>query len=211
VRYTQRPAPPKEGTSGPWNPKPIRPDDEPVDMAVAAGDAYVVVDEIIDLDVRLVSAPWPDVDEAGRLRFQETGTELEPDLLLPGIEDLINAQREGLGQVTRPLRVGDTFLVRGDVEKPPQWEVVVDVTQAARQASKLAQQRAIAPPTEDRLRAVSRAREEIREQRAEPVVAGANGGGGGPAEDAPPEPGGVEDRAAQERRSTPGSTASPVI
>jgi hypothetical protein len=209
VRYTQRPAPPKEGTTGPWNPKPARPDGEPVDMDVVPGDAYVVVDEIIDLDVRIVAAPWPDVDEAGRLRFQETGTELEPDLLLPAIEDIINAERERLGQVTRPLRVGDTFLVRGDVEKPPRWEVVVDVTQAARQASKLAQQRAIAPPTEDRLRAVSRAREEIREQLAEPV--GADGGGGGPLEDAPPEPGGVEDRAAQERRSTPGSTASPVI
>jgi hypothetical protein len=207
VRYAQRPAPPKEGTSGPWNPKPIRPDGEPVDADVAPGDSYVVVDEIIDLDVRLVSAPWPEVDEAGRLRFEGTGTELEPDLQLPGIEDLVNAQRERLGQVTRPLRVGDTFLIRGDIERPPQWEVVVDVTQAARQASKLAQQRAIAPPTEDRLRAVSRAREEIREQRAEPV----GGGGGGPPEDVPPEPGGVEDRAAQERRSTPGSTASPVI
>lgn len=43
-----------------------------------AGDAYVVVDEILEGRIRLVVASWPRLDRAGRLHFEDLGRRLGP-------------------------------------------------------------------------------------------------------------------------------------
>jgi hypothetical protein len=56
---------------------------------------------------------------------------------------LVDRHRARQGQVQRPLRVGDAFLVRGDQLRLAGWDYVLDVTQGARAAAKLAVARAV--------------------------------------------------------------------
>ena len=190
MRYRQRPSPPSGEPAGPWSPSVTRADGSEVEMAPRPGDTYVVVDEIIDVDVRLVGAPWPRMDEAQRLVFEDPGRELAPVFPQDALTAAIDRHRAAEGQVTRALRVGDAFLVRGRADDPERWELAVDVTQAARRAAKLAQKRAIAPPTADRERAAGRSRRELRARRGMPGPEGSK---------RPP------------GRPVPGSTASPVV
>jgi hypothetical protein len=105
-------------------------------------DAYVVVDEVLEERVRLVVAPWPRLDRDGRLLFEDLGRPRGP-YAPTTLQALVDRHRARQGQVQRPLRVGDAFLVRGDARRLAGWDLVVDVTQAARAAAKLAVARAV--------------------------------------------------------------------
>jgi hypothetical protein len=107
-----------------------------------AGDAYVVVDELLEERVRLVVAPWPRLDRDGRLHFEDLGRRRGP--YAPAtLQALVDRHRAEQGQVQRPLRVGDAFLVRGDAQRLGGWDLVLDVTQGARALAKLAVARAV--------------------------------------------------------------------
>jgi hypothetical protein len=122
-------------------------------MAVAprASDWYVVVDEIIEERVRLVVAPWPKVDRDGRLSFEDLGRRRGP-YASRSLLALIDRHRAQQGQVQRPLRVGDAFLVRGDTSRLGGWEYVLDITRGARAVAKLALARAVTSTSQVRER-----------------------------------------------------------
>lgn len=120
-----------------------------------AGDAYVVVDAILEGQVRLVAAPWPRLDRGGRLHFDDLGRGLGP-YRVGSVQALVDRHRERQGQLPRPLRVGDVFLVRGDPRRLRGWRHVVDVTLGARAVAKVALARAVTPNPEVRQRPRSR-------------------------------------------------------
>ena len=112
-----------------------------------AGDAYVVVDEILEERVRLVVAAWPRLDRDGRLHFEDLGRRRGPyaPRTLQALNDRHRAQQR---QVQRPLRVGDAFLVRGDASRLGGWEYVLDITRGARAVARVALARAVTPSPE---------------------------------------------------------------
>jgi hypothetical protein len=120
-----------------------------------ASDAYVVVDAILEGQVRLVAAPWPRLDRGGRLHFDDLGRGLGP-YRVGSVQALVDRHRARRGQLPRPLRVGDVFLVRGDPRRLRAWEDVVDVTLGARAVAKVALARAVTPNPEVRQRPRSR-------------------------------------------------------
>jgi hypothetical protein len=107
-----------------------------------AGDAYVVVDEMVEERVRLVVAAWPRLDRDGRLFFEDLGRRRGP-YAPRTLQALIDRHRAQRGQVQRPLRVGDAFLVRGDASRLGGWEYVLDITRGARAVAKVALARAV--------------------------------------------------------------------
>jgi hypothetical protein len=148
-----------------WIPVVKDADGKPVAVQPGAGDAYVVVDEILEGRVRLVVAPWPRLDREERLHFGDLGRRRGP--FAPGtLQGLVDRHRARHGQVQRPLRVGDAFLVRGDAQRLAGWDDVVDVTQGARAAAKVAMARAVtpSPPVQGRRRG--------RRRSGSPVQAG---------------------------------------
>jgi hypothetical protein len=112
-----------------------------------ADDAYVVVDAMLEGRVRLVVAPWPRLDRDGRLRFVDLGRSVGP-YAASTVQALVDRHRAQQGQLPRPLRVGDVFLVRGDPSRLGGWDYVVDVTLGARAVAKLALARAVTPNPE---------------------------------------------------------------
>jgi hypothetical protein len=120
-----------------------------------ASDAYVVVDAILEGQVRLVVAPWPRLDRGGRLHFDDLGRGLGP-YRIGSVQTLVDRHRERQGQLPRPLRVGDVFLVRGNPRRLRAWDHVVDVTLGARAVAKVALARAVTPNPEVRQRPRSR-------------------------------------------------------
>ena len=136
---------------------------------------YMVVDELIEQMVTLADAPWPHLDDRGRLVFTDETrpvTVQVADLQVylsdvraapPGADDLDEAAMEQFR--SRALRLGDAFAAkeamspreatvsvqRGDetarVVDPARWleSPVYDITQQARQAAKLAFYAAAAP------------------------------------------------------------------
>ena len=149
--YQQRKEP-EAGTlrpSGqPWRPFTEEGATAPIEGVPAdAGDAYVVVDEIIDGRVRLVAAPWPTLGADERPVFAEPGDELTRAFAEPSLTRILNRHRTRMHQTLRPLRIGDTFLVKGfDPNAPSRWQAVIDVTSAARPAARRAFLRAVAQP-----------------------------------------------------------------
>jgi hypothetical protein len=136
-----------------WRPHGLR-------VAPSAGDIYLVVDELDDQKVVVVAARWPELDAAGRLRFEDkdpiaiptTQETLEKTVRRPG-------GRRGL---QRPLRIGDVFLVRRQRKEtdaqlaaaltendPASWGDFIDITRAAREAAKTALYAAAAPRVTD--------------------------------------------------------------
>ena len=130
------------GEAGPlWRP-------EGAGVLAEPGDAYVVVEDSDDGVIVLLVAAWPHLDGRGRLWFAADPVEATV------AEDRLEA-------LTRPVRIGDTFLVRGlpvsddgalaaalagDVEG---WGEFVDVTRPARDAAKAALYAAAAPSLTD--------------------------------------------------------------
>lgn len=141
--YQQRAEPEAMDVRGPWVPEIRREGAEPVEVAPEPGDRYAVVDEIIGGDVRLAVTTWPEVDEAGRLRFTEGS---EPvDVEGTALQGKVDAERTREGQLVRPLRIGDVFLVRG-FGPVASWDRVLDITASSRRAAKHAGLRAVAQP-----------------------------------------------------------------
>jgi hypothetical protein len=112
-----------------------------------ASDAYVVVDAMLEGRVRLVVAPWPRLDRDGRLHFDDLGRGLGL-YAVSTVQALVDRHRALQGQLARPLRVGDVFLVRGDPSRLRGWGYVVDVTLGARAVAKVALARAVTPNPE---------------------------------------------------------------
>jgi hypothetical protein len=143
--YQQREEPETLDVEGLWRPTVPLVDGDTVEIDTEASDWYVVTDELIGDDVRLAVTPWPRVDVAGRLRFEAGSEPLE--LERAALQDRIDFSRTGRGQLARPLRIGDAFLVRGPDPSSAEWDAVVDVTRAARRFAKRAGVRAVAQPT----------------------------------------------------------------
>lgn len=124
------------------------------------GDEYVVVDELDGEHAVVVSTRWPNVDEDGWLIFAEETEECSFDAA--DLEARMNRWRRRLGQVERRLRISDALLVR-QAEEGPEGAVMLDVSEAAREAAKVALYSAAAP---------SRRRPPLREgpQRGEPPL-----------------------------------------
>jgi hypothetical protein len=150
MMYEQRAPLPRERfrhTDELWQP------DLPGNARARRSDAYVVVDELSDERVTLAVAPWPVLDHAGRLAFDDGESTLNypEDELRRAIDD--ERARHGQVPATRALRIGDAFLVRNVLEfvrgdapavAPADW-VLFDVTASARSAAKVALHSAIAP------------------------------------------------------------------
>jgi hypothetical protein len=93
-------------------------------------DHYVTVDEQIEGVVSVVAAPWPTVDASGLLFDGEiTSTWFDQ----ADLQDTVDRLREAADQLSRPLRIGDTFWVRGyDETSVEAWQDLRDVTREAR-------------------------------------------------------------------------------
>lgn len=126
------------------------PDGLPKRVVPQASDAYVVIDDLADGVVVLTSAPWPHLDRAGRLVFESSAVDSPPHFGRSerSVQARVDELRAGQGEppvTTRPLRIGDVFLVRGFSTRIDDWQLLVDVTPQARTAAKIALFGAIAP------------------------------------------------------------------
>lgn len=144
--YQQRKEP-EEGAfapMGPWQPS-LEPKASGLFQLVAeAPGTYVVIDEIIEGRVGLVTAAWPQTDAGGRLAFEEEGVAVAKAFKAASLESILNRHRRRAGQTQRSLRVGDVFCVHVfDSSAPSRWRGVLDVTPAARPATKAAFLRAV--------------------------------------------------------------------
>jgi hypothetical protein len=126
------------------------PDGLPKGVVPEASDAYVVIDDLADGVAVLAAAPWPHLDRAGRLVFESSAVDSPPhfgrtdDSVQERVDELRSGQAEP-SVTTRPLRIGDVFLVRGFSTRLDEWQLLVDVTPQARTAAKIALFGAIAP------------------------------------------------------------------
>ena len=161
------------------------PEGWPEDVQPGESDWYAVVDELMDGTVVLAYAPWPHLDEVGRLAFGDEATDARhvvsiSEVRLQAIVD--EARRESSldddpAVVERPLRVGDAFLVRSiEHADEPVVDVAADVTTYARTAAKKALYAAVAPRVTE---------EEARALQLSPV---AEDEGAGPPDPPPPGP-----------------------
>ena len=107
-------------------------------------DRYVVVDERDDGILVLIVALWPELDSLGRLAF--SGSRKSVAVSEAELDDELDRRRQRSGHLRRPIRISDTFLVRGPVTKSPaKWPETVDVTALARSHAKMAFHAAVAP------------------------------------------------------------------
>lgn len=141
--YEQRRPEPAEPPATEAEPAPWRPtedmfgerrrDPEP-------GDRYVAVDRVDGRVVTLATAPWPTVDPStGRFDFGPRGDRTVDTVKLAALQERVDRDRStSAGQVVRPIRPGDAFLVAGYGSDPGAWVEVIDVTRSARIAAKAA-------------------------------------------------------------------------
>jgi hypothetical protein len=118
------------------------------------GDRYVAVDRVDGPVVTLATAPWPSVDPAtGRFDFGPRAERTVATVTLEALQRRVDLDRAAApGQVVRPIRPGDAFLVAGYSPDPSAWIEVVDVTRSARIAAKAALLATAAPaPAVDEL------------------------------------------------------------
>ena len=158
--YEQRAPQPEEQTGGDefWRPHELG------DIAPQSGDTYLVVDDQIVGTLRLVAAPWPRLDQRGRLVFERSHRRRSESQEVffadeQSFHDAVEPAREIHHQINRDIRVGDAFWVRGLEPLPAahatsapavsfglaSWLDVVDVTHGARVAAKTALYAAVAP------------------------------------------------------------------
>jgi hypothetical protein len=128
---------------GLWKPAILTRDGESIQFDPEPSDEYGVIDEIIADDVRLALARWPFVDVAGRLRFEDGTSDAHP-FPRQELQEELDVRRTEEGQLPRPLRIGDAFVVRGFGDAPEDWDRVLDITGAARPVAKRAGLRAVA-------------------------------------------------------------------
>lgn len=174
VRYEQRPRMDQAWfaqTDRLWSPLVQLREGETFGVSPMDKDRYVVVDEIVEGVVRLVGAPWPRLDRGGRLRFGKGRHHSRKSVSLEKLQEVVDAHRSRSGQLLRPIRIGDAFLVRGVSGDPSKWDAAIDVTDAARRAARAAFLSAVAPPTPERPVLDSRLlRTEQETEREEPVA-----------------------------------------
>ncbi|HEX7097816.1 MAG TPA: hypothetical protein VF377_01140 [Acidimicrobiia bacterium] len=118
-------------------------------------DKYVVVDEIDGTQVRLVVSPWPLVEPDGHLVFPIRQSRRRKTLDDPTDAELMveygvlhqkaSEHRSRYEQLAadRPLRVGDVFWFRGELD-PELAGQLIDVTYGARAEAKAAMSWAVA-------------------------------------------------------------------
>jgi hypothetical protein len=145
--YTQRAVRPPQSfrVRDLWRPVLPLEDGTKLRVQPRPSDRYVVVDEIIEGRLRLVVAPWPEVDGNGRLRFSDLGSILRRSISTDRLQKILDARRKRHHQTLRNLRVSDAFLVRRFAPNPADWGYVVDVSRASRLAARFAQLRALIP------------------------------------------------------------------
>jgi hypothetical protein len=159
--------------------------------APAAGDRYVAIDRIDDGVVTLAVAPWPTVEPGtGRLDFGHRRDRSTAFLGAATFQARVDRDRAAAGQLVRPIRPGDAFLVAGYDADPEAWAEVVDVTRSGRLAAKAALFSTAAPaPAAADLPDYGLA-PEIAEDRgpaeAPPVATPGAAGSGEPGGEAPP-------------------------
>jgi hypothetical protein len=111
-------------------------EEQPAMPVPSSSDHYVTVDERVSGVVGVVATTWPNLD-AGGLRFDGAITAAwfdEAELLAT-----VDGFRAAARQLRRPLRIGDTFWVRGYNESAPsEWQDLWDITKQARGMAKLA-------------------------------------------------------------------------
>lgn len=97
---------------------------------IRSTDQYVTVDERVEGVIGVVAADWPRVDRQG-LRFD--GNIESAWFGADELQRAVDRHRGIAGQLSRPLRIGDTFWVRGyDSFVPDNWEQLRDITGDAR-------------------------------------------------------------------------------
>jgi hypothetical protein len=119
-----------------WRPEQVAPpadrqDQQLLEMPRALkSDHYVTVDEQLEGVVSVVAAPWPTVDASG-LRFDGDISSTWFDAA--ELQAVVDGFRAATDQLSRPLRIGDTFWVRGyDASSLDAWRDLRDVTRQAR-------------------------------------------------------------------------------
>lgn len=155
--YQQRAEPdqapsPAEAPGGPdlWQPPAIS---EAGLTAIPDAARYVVVDDLDGPTAVLVSAPWPTVDEHGRLAFGPTADRHTLARARATLQAVVDDARSDAGAPapTRSLRIGDAFLIVPiDDDSAGAWEIVIDVTSDARDAAKTALYSAVTPRVDER-------------------------------------------------------------
>jgi hypothetical protein len=101
---------------------------------VDPSDQYVTVDERVGGVVGVVAADWPTVDEGG-LRFEGEISSAWFDEA--ELQVAVDRWRDAADQLRRPLRIGDTFWVRGYSPSSTEgWADLRDVTIHARAMAK---------------------------------------------------------------------------
>jgi hypothetical protein len=152
VRVQIVPPRPKPTALTAWRPPSLRRARAPLEQL-----SYVVVDEIVADGVRLSVSDWPQVDERGRLHFEEGGTlSVEADL---GelVDFLAGARRDGRRRME--VRMGTVLAakvkraaLRRSAPHPGDWLVppVYDVSADARTKAKEAFYAAVTPTLKGR-------------------------------------------------------------
>jgi hypothetical protein len=164
--------PETEPERGPW-----RPADSPLadsGWLIAADDRYVAIDRIDGPLATLAVAPWPTVEPGtGRLDFGPRSERSTVAIPLRALQDRVDLDRAASGQLVRPLRPSDVFLVGGLDDDPAVWKRVLDVTRSGRLAAKASLYATAAPaPHADELTDYGLA-PELAEPDREPADAGA--------------------------------------
>lgn len=114
MKYAQRQPPLKRSfmaTKQLWKPVVTDRDGVHFEVRASARDWYVVVDEVVGANVGLVKTSWPMVDTGGRLAFKDEGVPVDRRSTLDQLQRVVD--RRDNRRVSRPLRIGDAFLVLG--------------------------------------------------------------------------------------------------
>lgn len=146
--YDQRAPEPTPDAGEPAEPRAWWPDDADVGRrdVPAPDDRYVAVDRIDARVVTLAVAPWPTVEPAtGRLDFGPRADRRTVTVSLASLQTRVDRDRLAGGQLVRPVRPGDVFLVRGFATTPGRWSAVFDMTRSGRLAAKAALFSVVAP------------------------------------------------------------------
>jgi hypothetical protein len=107
-------------------------------------DRYVTVDEQVEQTIGLVTTRWPTIDDFG-LRFDDRISDAWFDA--SALQHAVDKFRQRTREVLRPLRIGDTFWVRGfSATSLDNWKDSRDVTSQAREMTKLAAAVAVLGP-----------------------------------------------------------------
>jgi hypothetical protein len=113
-------------------------------VAPRASDSYVVVDERDEGVIVLVVAPWPRLDDLGRLDFR--GRRRSVTVKEDALNDVVRRRGKRPEGVERSLRISDALCVRGRVRgNPSRWGRIVDVSGEARDQARIAFHAAVAP------------------------------------------------------------------